>query len=431
MRELRRFLVELKQPSAKIFAQMQASSRKERDFLSLADLRNGAFQLFDGLELPGANHESGEAMEVMSAVDTTGRGQIGLADFAAFVDEVSSKPAHLELLSLWLRLRAGVDAQSKYTVHELDRQLFWKYDKAFSGSISCEELKRGLKHLRLSPSLAPDELEVLSSRFQDHEGRIDYLRFVTWLAPSLKFEKSGKRLGKAVKDFLKQSGVSSEWLSDIAGTSGDAHDEALRVLRLDHDPGSGVQALKEIVRRAGVAEDLNSAELRAALVASSSDRLPARLQLSGEVLLQMVTSSRGKHSADKGKLRGVKHGHGSSQQRPQQLVEHVSPTQASEEAEQDQLLARADAIGRSTIEFPSEASDGVAAGRQEASTSRDGHHRHRERKHKKHKGTSEGSSGKKRRSPTRGGGRGAESEGSGGTTSARAVTSLQGAPSLT
>lgn len=346
--------------------------------------------------------------QVLSSVDTTGRGKIGIADFATFVGESPSLPGRLELLSLWLRLQTALNAQTKYTADALDRQLFWKYDKRNSGIITPDELKRALKHVKPTPPLAQDELLILSTKFQSEEAQVDYIRLVSWLAPSPKFEKVSKRLGKAVRDFLKQESVSIEWLSSVVNSGSGSGDEALRVLGLDRDKGTGTQALREILQRSGVADQAQAADLRAALVTASPERLRPLLQLSGEALLQIVNWARSKNSGSKPKDHRESELHNGVKP-PSSLATHKTPEIRAGVERQD-FLTRAAAISQSAADFPP-AQDPASKAR-----GRSPSRHHREKIHKKHRSRPAGKKG----SP------GVEK----GMQEETTFTSLQGAPSL-
>lgn len=64
-----------------------------------------------------------EGDAVLACLDTRGRGALGAAELAGFLNR--SRPAGA-LGALWRRLRAGVDASAKHTCEALDAQLFAK-----------------------------------------------------------------------------------------------------------------------------------------------------------------------------------------------------------------------------------------------------------------------------------------------------------------
>ena len=135
------------------------------------------------------------ALEVAGAcVDTEGVGTLALPALEAFLASRPGIPAG-ELGHIWCRIRSAAFESPKHNVELLDAQLFRKYDKGGAGTISGNDLRRGLKHLKtMKPQLAPVALATLRAHFGVAGGGgvvvdggldapVDYLRLVSWLNP--------------------------------------------------------------------------------------------------------------------------------------------------------------------------------------------------------------------------------------------------------
>jgi len=273
---------------------------------------------------------------MMACVDTSGVGCLTARHFALFVDSASNQK-ECELGRLWVRLRAAAaqcpklasekQGQSKAGDHDsdgchayTDALLFRRFDPERNGTVTGEELKRGLKHLKgpqlpKGPSVGEGSgLKVLRAAFGAADtgldpgpnGEVNYLRFGSWLSPvPLGVERLAKRAHKALKralgsgyrhaseeDFqrLVPSEVSDAVAARRRGTTSAVQGGEGGVLVLD------VEGLCAVLSGSAVGlGECTPSEARALLLRASAT--PARLEIGAAGLLCLAKNVPSKSSA--------------------------------------------------------------------------------------------------------------------------------------
>ena len=171
-------------------------------------------------------------------------------------------------------------------VELLDAQLFRKYDKGGAGTISGNDLRRGLKHLKtMKPQLAPVALATLRAHFGVAGGGgvvvdggldapVDYLRLVSWLA--VRLDKVAKRASKVLKAALSNGGLSPSRAEALLSQD----EKAAVATALDLEPSAliDVQQLNSLLNRLGA---FTLADARSLVLRCSSSPSTLRIDVDG------------------------------------------------------------------------------------------------------------------------------------------------------